>query len=154
MSGPRDGYCHCGCGEKTNIARRNARQEVKGQPYKYIKGHLEPADKRFWRYVDKSSDCWIWTGSINGTGRGQFGVGGKIHTAPRFSWIIAFGEIAEGMYVCHKCDNPLCVNPSHLFLGTPKENMQDCIKKGRFNSTPQARPQYGPSEGKPALRSN
>lgn len=66
-------------------------------------------------------------------GYGQFNTSIKLVRAHRFSYELHFGKIPQGMFVCHKCDIPNCVNPEHLFLGTPKDNTQDCIRKGRFN---------------------
>ena len=80
--------------------------------------------------------CWIWTGSLGSTGYGAFGAQGKTRKAHRVSWEIHNGEIpkhdsSHGMCVCHKCDNPRCVNPSHLFLGTNTDNVRDMVRKGR-----------------------
>lgn len=77
--------------------------------------------------------CWIWTASIGGGGYGQIGSGGRKQPllAHRASWQIHFGQIPDGMQVCHKCDVKLCVNPDHLFLGSQIDNMQDMIRKGR-----------------------
>ena len=91
---------------------------------------------RFWSHVDKRGpdDCWEWKDGATPQGYGLAMIGGHRTTAPRVSWILANGEIPDGLLVCHNCpdgDNPLCVNPAHLFLGTYKDNTQDMIQKGR-----------------------
>jgi len=89
---------------------------------------------RFWEKVDVrgKDDCWEWTGTKSHRKYGNFWFVETVIGAHRFSWMMDNGEIPEGMYVCHKCDNPGCVNPSHLFLGNCTDNMQDAAKKGRI----------------------
>lgn len=85
--------------------------------------------------VGHESGCWIWNGGKSKkTGYGCFTYNNKSHSAHRASWKLFNGEIKNGLCVCHKCDVRLCVNPNHLFLGTHKDNMQDCKKKGRLKS--------------------
>lgn len=93
--------------------------------------------ERFWKHVNKTDDCWLWTGAI-GTGRryGSMYIGTKgsrqyYGVSHRFSYILHKGEIPNGLHVMHKCDVPLCVNPNHLTLGTHADNMRDMKMKGR-----------------------
>ena len=89
------------------------------------------------RFADKvlpepNSGCWLWFGSVGSHGYGQLSIPGKaLETAHRVSYRLHKGEIPAGILVCHKCDNPVCVNPDHLFLGAPSVNALDCKQKGR-----------------------
>lgn len=98
---------------------------------------LKRGDKawdRFWSKVNKGPDCWEWTGALNGGewgGYGSFWIGNKIVMSHRIAWSMGHGKIQKGMFICHTCDNPACVRPSHLFLGTPSDNLIDSSNKGR-----------------------
>ncbi len=90
-------------------------------------------EERFWSKVDKKGedDCWNWTAMKNKKRYGNFTVNIRTIQVHRYSYELTYGKIPEGVNVCHKCDNKLCVNPKHLFLGTQKDNMEDMVKKGR-----------------------
>jgi len=78
------------------------------------------------------SGCWLWMGCCDKYGYGQISVKRKAKAAHRVSWELHNGPIPKRLLVCHKCDVQSCVNPEHLFLGTQKDNIRDCISKGRF----------------------
>lgn len=90
-------------------------------------------EERFWEKVQKTDGCWLWTGagSKSELGYGLFYFNGRYMGAHRASWIMRHGEIPDDLFVCHHCDNPTCIRPAHLFLGTQKENLADRESKGR-----------------------
>ena len=107
-----------------------------------FKGHLKVCGKpinadRFWSKVDKNgpNGCWLYMGFRKWDGYGWLARrrAGKsrYYTAHRYAWILTHGEPADGMHVLHRCDNPPCCNPAHLWLGTHDDNMADASAKGR-----------------------
>jgi hypothetical protein len=98
-----------------------------------------PVPDRFWEKVNKDgplcvrlgTKCWVWMGGTYLNGYGCIKIKRHMVSVHRLSWQLANGEIPEGMFVLHKCDNRPCVNPDHLFLGTQQDNVDDMITKGR-----------------------
>lgn len=101
-----------------------------------------PLDLLFERTDKKENGCWEFTGFKNLKGYGKLRSSGQ-QLAHRVSWVIHNGDIPKGMLVCHKCDNPPCCNPDHLFLGTAKDNAHDAIKKGRIDFSANGRKKRG-----------
>ena len=84
------------------------------------------------KYIpEPNSGCWLWTAAVDSGGYGTFWINGTTVGAHRSSWILLVGEIPEGMHVLHRCDTRCCVNPSHLWLGSNKDNVDDRERKGR-----------------------
>jgi len=96
---------------------------------------LEKNAIRFWSRVQRSNNCWIWTRGKFPEGYGAFRVGKKSWRAHRFSYLLTYGDPGS-LCVLHKCDNPSCVRPDHLFLGTRKDNNQDSARKGHRRGPP------------------
>lgn len=89
--------------------------------------------KRFWSKVDISDpdECWKWLACTGSDGYGRFTIHGRIWNAHRVAWTLTYGPIPDGLCICHHCDNRICCNPCHLFLGTHKDNAIDSASKGR-----------------------
>jgi len=91
---------------------------------------------RFWSKVEKADGCWLWTAYCGKWGYGSFCVGDSMVLAHRVSYELAYGPIPDGLDVLHRCDNPPCVRPEHLFLGTDLDNARDMDSKGRRRPSP------------------
>jgi hypothetical protein len=104
-------------------------------------------EERFWGRVRraKGEGCWLWQGRRDRDGYGSLEAFGLRHArAHRVAWQITNGPIPEGMVLCHRCDNPSCVRPDHLFVASQKENIRDSLAKGRHGSLKQAGKKRGP----------
>ncbi len=151
------GVCYCGCGGEIEIQEHH---KWYGIP-KYIKGHsnrgipkseetkrklseshmgqvawnkgIGNTPQDFWNNVNikEKDDCWEWMGYLDHNGYGSISINNYPNRTHRYAWEIVHGCIPEGLCICHKCDNPKCCNPEHLFMGTVYDNTHDMIKKGR-----------------------
>lgn len=93
---------------------------------------LDDITRFFAKIGTDPEECWIWTGAKNSKGYGQATYRGKVIYSHRLIWILLFGSIPDELEVCHKCDNPSCVRPNHLFSGTRSDNMSDAGRKGHM----------------------
>ena len=109
-------------------------------------------ERRFWARVrrdDSEDGCWVWTGSLMTRGYGRLWVKGRREGAHRVAYEIAYGPFDKALRVLHHCDNPPCVRPKHLFLGTQLDNMRDAARKGRMTNCYRWTSENNPNKGKP-----
>jgi hypothetical protein len=126
-SGKRIWKCRCECGCIKNYFLESLRRG-----HSKSCGHSQKLEDKFLSHIEKTDYCWNWKGAISSHGYGSFIVDKKNKMPHRISYELFKGQIPEGLYVCHSCDNIKCVNPDHLFVGTQKDNMKDCINKKRM----------------------
>lgn len=92
---------------------------------------MKNTNESFWKHIIKTDTCWLWSGAPDVSGYGEFKINGKTWKAHRFSYFVTYGDVENGVSVLHKCDNPICVRPDHLELGTQSKNIRDCVSRGR-----------------------
>lgn len=133
------GHCQCGCGQKTLISQYTSQRRglKRGEPLHFVRGHQryhKSLEMKFWDRVSRTVDaeeCWLWFAGRTASGYGILAHHGRSLYAHRLAYEIHNGPIPRHLHVLHRCDNPPCVNPAHLFLGDHRANMNDMVRKGR-----------------------
>jgi len=137
---PKSKVCSVkGCGEPIKArgyCNKHLQRLMAGKDPEELSCHELSTEGRFFKRVTKTEGCWKWQGRKNTKGYGHLSIRGRVKTiaAHRLSYQIHVGPVPDGMFILHKCDNPGCVNPAHLFLGTNADNMADMVSKGRQTS--------------------
>lgn len=124
--------CACGCGNML------LKYDKYGRSRSYLPGHGRRGEsiRKFWNKVEKTGTCWLWTGGKTTAGYGSLTHNQHRYYAHRFAYELIQGDIPSGMELMHKCDNPACVNPEHLVVGTHCDNMRDAFGKLRILREP------------------
>lgn len=113
------------------VVKRKKKEIILPKPRILIPYQPITNEDRFNTSYEVTETCWNWTGSLDRYGYGKFRVGPRTHKAHRYSYQQHYGDFDEKLHVLHRCDNPRCVNPDHLFLGTNRDNVADRTAKNR-----------------------
>lgn len=123
--------CKCSCGTRMEASTHSLRSKTGGKSCGCTR--RTDVNHSFWSRLErnKATGCWEWQGGTTTFGYGAVGFGTKFYTTHRLAYQLCCGDIPDGLFVLHKCDNPKCCHPAHLYAGTPRDNMIDVAKRGR-----------------------